>query len=350
VAASTTSTRSPRRSGAEHADARAGPAARRAAPLAVRPGLRRRGIEVRHRPGERRALGRSTAMSHRPLGGLLLLGTLTLLWGSNWPAMKLALHEIDPWIFRTVCLLVGGAGLLVLARASGQSLRVPPQERWPLAVVTFFNITTWHLCSAYGLTRIQAGRAAIIAYTMPLWTVVFGRLMVGERITRARTVALGLGLLGMVALVAPVARTLWDAPAGTLLMLFAAAGWAFGTVLTKSQAWTIPTAVLTGWQVLLGGVPIALGAAIRLAAAGATGPGLAPILPAAVAAIGTLGIPIVGLFSSALILGEPVGAGELLALILVVSGLAILFREVSGGGRDSAERARPVSAATRESR
>ncbi len=318
-------------------------------------------------------------MSSRPLGGLLLLGTLTFLWGGNWPAMKLALHEIDPWIFRTVCLLIGGAGLLALARAGGQSLRVPPRERWPLVVVALFNITAWHLCSAYGLTRIQAGRAAIIAYTMPLWTVVFGRLMVGERITRARAVALGLGLLGMVALVAPDARTLWAAPAGTLLMLCAAAGWAIGTVLTKSQAWTIPTTVLTGWQVLLGGAPIALGAALRLAAG--AGPGfelttpstgallgtayatfvgaifchwawfrLVAILPAAVAAIGTLGIPIVGLFSSALILGEPVGAGELVALILVVSGLAILFREVSGGGRESTERARAVSAARRELR
>jgi drug/metabolite transporter (DMT)-like permease len=318
--------------------------------------------------------------SNRSFGGLLLLGTLTVLWGSNWPAMKLALHEIDPWIFRTVCLLVGGTGLLVLARAGGRSLHVPPRERWPLAVVALFNITAWHLCSAYGLTRIQAGRAAIIAYTMPLWTVVFGRLMVGERITWARTAALGLGLLGMVALVAPVARTLWDAPAGTLLMLLAAAGWAIGTVLTKAQAWTIPTAVLTGWQVLLGGVPIALGAALRLAAGHAgSGPELAipstaallgtayatfvgaifchwawfrlvATLPASVAAIGTLGIPIVGLFSSALILGEPVGAGELVALILVVSGLAILFREVADGARESTERARAGGAARRGSR
>jgi drug/metabolite transporter (DMT)-like permease len=254
---------------------------------------------------------------------------------------------------------------------------VPSRERWPLAVVAFFNITAWHLCSAYGLTRIQAGRAAIIAYTMPLWTVIFGRLMVGDRITRARMAALGLGLLGMVALVAPVARTLWEAPAGTLLMLTAAVGWAIGTVLTKSQVWTIPTAVLTGWQVMLGGVPIALGAALRLSAAGGADPeaalasvsstglvGLAyatfvgaifchwawfrlvGILPAAVAAIGTLGIPIVGLFSSALILGEPVGVGELLALILVVSGLAILVGEV----RESTERARRVSTAGRVSR
>ena len=58
---------------------------------------------------------------------------------------------------------------------------------------------------------------------------------------------------------------------------------------------------------------------------------LVAMLPAAVAAIGTLGIPIVVLFSSALILGEAVGTGELLALILVVSGLTLLVNEVSGG-------------------
>jgi drug/metabolite transporter (DMT)-like permease len=318
-------------------------------------------------------------LSARPLGGLLLLGTLTVLWGSNWPAMKLALREIDPWTFRTICLLVGGAGLLGLARVSGQSLRVPLRERWPLCVVAFFNITTWHLCSAYGLTLVQAGRGAIIAYTMPLWTVVFGWLIVGERITRARMAALALGLGGLAALVAPSAGALWDAPAGTLLMLGAAAGWSIGTVLTKSAAWTIPTTVLTGWQVLLGGVPIALGAAIRLAAAGSAGSGLGlasvssaallglayatlvgaifchwawfrlvSILPAAVAAIGTLGIPIVGLFSSALILGEPVGAGEILALVMVVAGLGILVREVSSGVRKSTERARAVSTGRRE--
>jgi drug/metabolite transporter (DMT)-like permease len=303
-------------------------------------------------------------VSRRSLGSLVLLGTLTLLWGGNWPAMKAALRQIDPWAFRTVCLLVGGAGLLALARASGQSLRVPRRERGPLAVVALFNITAWHLCSAYGLVRIQAGRGAIIAYTMPLWTVVFGWLMVGEPITRARMTALALGLAGMVALIAPATGTLWHAPAGTLLMLGAATGWAIGTVLTKAQAWTIPTAVLTGWQVVLGGVPIALGAALRLLAAGSGDPrfdlaaassaallGLAyatlvgalfchwawfrlvATLPAAVAAIGTLGIPIVGLFSSALILGEAVGAGELLALILVVSGLTLLVNEVSGGPR-----------------
>jgi drug/metabolite transporter (DMT)-like permease len=320
-------------------------------------------------------------MRNRPLAGVLLLGALTVLWGSNWPAMKLALRELDPWVFRTICLLVGGGGLLALVRAGGQSLRVPRAERWPLALVAFFNITGWHLCSAYGLTRVQAGRAAIIAYTMPVWTVIFGRVLIGERITRTRLAALALGLGGLAALVAPAAGALRSAPAGTLLMLGAAMSWAIGTVLTKANRWEVPTAVLTGWQVVLGAAPIALGAALRLAVTGDVGLPtrgvslsasallgtayatvigvifchwawfrLVAILPAPVAAIGTLGIPIVGLFASALVLDEPVGSAELVALVLVVSGLGILVGELTTRAPESLPGPPGISTARRESR
>ncbi len=319
-------------------------------------------------------------MSTRPLGGLVLLGALTVLWGSNWPAMKLALRELDPWTFRTICLLVGGGGLLALVRVGGQSLRVPRPERGPLAVVAFFNITAWHLCSAYGLTLVQAGRAVIIAYTMPLWTVIFARLLVGERITRPRVAALGLGLGGMAVLIAPEASKLSHAPAGVLLMLAAAGAWGFGTVLTKAQRWTIPTSVLTGWQVLLGALPIALGALLR-SVSGADGGAaawltalspaaligtayatlvgvifchwawfrLVSIVPAAVASIGTLGIPIVGLFTSALVLGEPVGPAELLALVLVLGGLGVLIGGMAIETTESLPGSRAVSTAKRRS-
>ena len=320
-------------------------------------------------------------MSERRLGGVLLLAALTVLWGSNWPALKVALRELDPWTFRTVCLLVGGGGLLVLVRAGGQSLRVPRAERWPLVVVAFFNITAWHLCSAYGVMLVQAGRAAIIAYTMPLWTVVFSRLITGERITRPRLAALGLGLSGLAALVVPDAAALWEAPAGTLFMLGAALSWAIGTLLTKARRWTVPTDALTGWQLVLGAVPIALGAALSLVGAGDAGLTsrlgslswaallgtaystfvgvifchwawfrLVAILPAAVAAIGTLGIPIVGLFTSALVLGESVGPAELTALVLVVSGLGILIGGLTGGAAESLPGARAVSTSRREPR
>ena len=76
----------------------------------------------------------------RPLGRLLLLGALTVFWGGNWPALKLAVREIDPWTFRTLCLVLGGAALLALVRAGGQSLAVPRRERGPLCLVSGANV------------------------------------------------------------------------------------------------------------------------------------------------------------------------------------------------------------------
>ncbi|MGH7266537.1 MAG: DMT family transporter [Candidatus Rokuibacteriota bacterium] len=302
-------------------------------------------------------------MIGRPLGGLLLLGGLTVFWGANWPAMKLAVRDLDPWTFRTVCLLAGGGALLLLVRAGGHSLAVPRRERAPLCLVALFNITAWHLLSAYGLTAIRAGRGAIIAYTMPLWTLVFGRLFLGEPLTGARVSAVVLGSAGLAVLIAPQAHAVRDAPAGALLMLSAAILWAVGTVLVKAFPWSISTASLTGWQLLVGAVPVTVGALVRIAwgagdaagEAGAVTPAgwvglayatfvgvtfchwawfkLVAVLPAAVAAIGILGIPVVGVLSSAVVLGEPVGVAELAALALVVSGLAVLLAGRAGPAR-----------------
>lgn len=283
------------------------------------------------------------------LGVALLIG-LTVFWGGNWPAMKLGLRELDVWTFRALCLIVGGIGLLALARAGGHPLTVPRAERGRLCVVAFLNITLWHLLSAYGITRIQAGRAAIIAYTMPIWTVLLGWPLLGERLTVARTAALGLGLGAMAILIAPETRGLARTPAGVAFMLGAALAWALGTVLTKGFRWTMPTVLLAGWQILLGAVPVVLGAVILgprllapLTVAGALGTAYAvlvgmifchyawfkvvSLLPSTVAAIGTLGVPMVGVLSSALVLGEPIGLPELLALGLVVAGLTLLIAD-----------------------
>jgi len=279
-----------------------------------------------------------------------LLGALTLLWGGNWPAMKVALAEVRPWTFRSVCLVAGGAALLLMARAGGHSLAIPRGERWPICLVASFNITAWHLLSAYGLIRIPAGRAAIIAYTMPLWAVILGWLLLGEPLTGPRGLGLLLGLGGLAVLIGPeTGRVLWSAPLGALLMLGAAVCWGTGTVLMKRFRWTMPTVLLTAWQLVLGAVPVLLGALLlepvsALASVGRAGVvatayatlvgvvfchyawfRVLGMLPAGVAAIATLGIPVVGVLSSGLILGEPLALRELTALVLVVSAVGIVL-------------------------
>jgi drug/metabolite transporter (DMT)-like permease len=289
----------------------------------------------------------STPEIDSSLRGALLLALLSLFWGLGWPAMKVVLSEVRPWTFRTVCLLAGGAGLLAMARMGGTSLRVPSVDFKPLVVTALVNITGWHILSAHGIARMQAGRAAIIAYTMPIWAILLSRLILKERVTSMRLWALALGFAGLLLLLWPDIRAVEAAPAGALCMLGAAFCWAAGTVLVKFFRWHAPATLVMGWQLLIGGLPVVFGAALLEPLGAVTAISwkalltlawvvLLPIIfchwaffrvvqifPANVAALSTLSIPVVGVFSSALLLGEPIRVYELAALGLVVVALGL---------------------------
>ncbi|HEX6144451.1 MAG TPA: DMT family transporter [Geminicoccaceae bacterium] len=286
-----------------------------------------------------------------PASGILLLVSLTILWGLNWPAMKLALSEIPPWSFRTMCLLGGGLILLSLTAAQGERVRFELRILPTLMLVSVFNITAWHLLTAYGLLHTSSGRAAIIGYTMPLWASVLSVLVLKVRIGAREVAALGLGMAALALLVAEDLRTIGTSPLGPLLIGLAALGWGLGTVLIKRFApWPMPVMALTGWQQLIGAIPIVIGWWLLepVPDLGAVSPWaiggliyavtvamvfchtayfkLVELLPAHVAAISTLAIPAVGVISGALILGERVGGAEIGALLLVIGGLFLLLR------------------------
>jgi drug/metabolite transporter (DMT)-like permease len=283
--------------------------------------------------------------------GIVLLIALTITWGLNWPMMKLALTEVPPWTFRSLCLIIGGSALLALTRASGMSAGMPKGQLRPLVVVALFNITGWHLFSAYALLHTGSGRAAIIGYTMPIWASLLSIWVLHARLTVRQGVALVLGTAALVLLMAKDFGRLDASPTGALLMVGAAICWAIGTVLVKKFAWDgVAVTALTGWQQLVGGLPIVIGwwllepvpdltalslpAALGLAYAifvatifcHAAFFKLLSLLPAHVAAISVLPVPVVGVVSSAMILGEPVGPAEIIALALVVGGLFLLVR------------------------
>jgi drug/metabolite transporter (DMT)-like permease len=283
--------------------------------------------------------------------GMLILVPLTLFWGANWPVMHIVLQEIPIWTFRTLCLVLGGIGLLAIAAASGSSLRIPRGELKPLLICSFFNIVSWHLLSAAGLQLMPAGRASIIAFTMPLWAGLIAWPVLSERPTLRNLMGLALGLTGIAALIVPEWETVMATPYGILLMIAAAICWASGTVGLKYWRWTMPTAVVAGWQVLLGGIPIVIGMLIFERGYDFANVDLRGWLavvytvvvamlfchwawfkvvatfPAQLASISTLAIPIVGIASSNLLTGETIGIDVVVALICVLMGLGlVLFR------------------------
>jgi drug/metabolite transporter (DMT)-like permease len=283
-------------------------------------------------------------------GALLLLAMTSLFWGLNWPVMKVALSGIPVLPFRAICLLLAGPTMLAIARLRGDSLSLSRGEAPRLMLAAFFNVTLWHLFTAYGVSMMAAGRASIIAYTMPAWATLLGALFLGEKLTRSRAAALVLGMGGVAALLLPDLHAIRAAPLGAASMILAALSWAAGTVVTKRYRWSGSVAALAGWQTCLGGAPI-------VAAALVVGPfpGLARAdaetlaalgyvifcgmvlgqwgwfavlarLPVARASIGTLAIPVIGVLSSTLLLGERLGAAELVALALVVAALSLALR------------------------
>jgi drug/metabolite transporter (DMT)-like permease len=182
------------------------------------------------------------------------------LWGTNWPIMKIVLNEWDVWHFRSVGLFAATIGFFVLAHSLGYPLKVPKGEWGRLVAAAVFNVTCWQLFSGYGVAMLASGRASIIAYTMPLWVVPLSMWLLKEQMSRRKLLGLALGFCGLMLLIGDDLFRLQQAPLGTLLMLGAAISWSIGIVIIKRWPVALPVTTMTGWMMLLGGLPIHLGA------------------------------------------------------------------------------------------
>ena len=298
--------------------------------------------------------GRTGPAAAIGLYGATLLITVALGWGIAWPVNKLALTEIPPWTFRALGQIVGAIGLLAIARIQCGSLAVPRAAIVPIAVVAFLNISVFHVATAIGIMMMEAGRATIIIYTFPIWASVFGYFLLGERLTVGRWIALAMGIVALAMLIGPEAVAIGGAPLGALFMVVAAISFGLGSVLFKRFGTKLPVVLLAGWQLLIGAVPVAIGAALLEAppdlAALSTPVVVATVYAVAigmiychwawfaalritspsVASIAVLASPVAGVFTAAILLGEDIGWRELLALTLVLASTCVVL--VGGAG------------------
>src|SRR5262245_14541470 len=275
-------------------------------------------------------------------GGVLLMLSLSILWGGNWPAMKAAVAEIPVLTFRVICLYGGALGMYLLARLGGLSFKVKREEWVPLLIVSLFNITIWHICSAAGLKYVSAGRAAIIAYTMPLWATLLSVWLLNEKLRASTVLGLIVGMMGMAALLLPEWTHVVADPRGPIFMLVAAMAWAGGTVGLKYYRFTMPVVTLVGWQLILGGIPVLILAPFfdRGIDPGSWSSGawfgtayavvvamvychwawfkLVRNFSAVTVSINSLAIPVVGVITGSLILGESIGPDVIAGLGLVI--------------------------------
>lgn len=287
------------------------------------------------------------AATHALSRAYVPMAVLALIWGCNWPVLKLGVTELPPLTFRALTLPFAALGMLAVARLSGDSLAIPRALWWKVGVLAFFNITGWNGLVLFGLQQLPAGRSAILAYTMPVWATLVALVVLHEPMNRRKTIGLVLGMIGMALLIGEDLRLIESRPAGAALILGAAILWSFGTVLLRKWKLPVPQNTLSGWMMLVGWLPIAIAAPLfddnglarlgtiswlawfailyNIFLAGMAAHWawftLARTLPVAVSGLASLPVPVVGVFAGMIVLGERPGMLEWLALGFVLASL-----------------------------
>ncbi|MGB3288845.1 MAG: DMT family transporter [Burkholderiaceae bacterium] len=286
-------------------------------------------------------------MNARQLLGLVLL---TLMWGVNWPVMKLGLREWSPLWFRAVTMAGGALVLLAYYRLQGIPVLPRGVKQWrSVLVLALPNMMGWHGLSIIGVAHLPAGRAAILGFTMPVFTVLLTVLFYGERFTARLALAVTTVLIAIALLLWNELHALAGSPVGIAWMQAAAFCWALGTVWMQRAKLTLAPETLVIWMLMVASLGLGL-------VANATEPlpswpfsattwavlfwsvllnygvaqviwfSLARALPPSTSAMSVTAVPIVGVLGS-IFIGEWPSWQDGLAIVCVVVAIsAVLLR------------------------
>jgi len=276
-----------------------------------------------------------------------LLVLVVIIWGSNWPIMKIGLRSIDPLWFAAARLGIALIAISLLLLFMGR-LKWPHRQDIPIVFgVGVMQFAIFVTLINVGLTEVNAGRAALLSYTTPLWVTPGAYFFLKEPMSRLELVGAGIGLCGLLVLFNPLGFDWSDASVvkGNAILLVAALVWALSILHIRQHQWKGSVLELTPWQIIValmivvpyawfsttrpviwsaelimillynGVMATALGqwAAMRVT----------QILPAVTVSLGFLMVPLMGILSSTLWLHEPFTLTLGIGAVLIVGGLLL---------------------------
>ena len=300
----------------------------------------------RHQGAGGRVTGGTSVISRQQLIGLV---GITLMWGINWPMMKIALREVSPMYFRGVTMGLGAVWLLFYFRFQGLRLWPANRREWrDIVLLGIPNMFLWHALSILGVMSLPSGRASILGFTMPVWTVVIGVMFMGAQFTPRIVAAVVATLAAIGLLISHEFTALQGQPMGILWMELGALCWAVGTLWMRRISFTMPVQSLTVWMMLISSPlilwvaagtetwpiwelsPLAWGSLayavlINYGFAQIIWFGMARDLPPATSAMSIMAVPVVGTLSASLLIGELPHWQDYAAMVCVVLAIAAVL-------------------------
>ena len=300
----------------------------------------------RHQGAGGGVTGGTSIISRQQLIGLV---GITLMWGINWPMMKIALREVSPMYFRGVTMGLGAVWLLFYFRFQGLRLWPANRREWrDIVLLGIPNMFLWHALSILGVMSLPSGRASILGFTMPVWTVVIGVMFMGAQFTPRIIAAVVATLAAIGLLISHEFTVLQGQPMGILWMELGALSWAVGTLWMRRISFTMPVQSLTVWMMLISSPMILLvGASTETWPTWELSPlawgslayavlinygfaqiiwfGMARDLPPATSAMSIMAVPVVGTLSASLLIGELPHWQDYAAMVCVVLAIAAVL-------------------------
>src|SRR5215831_14473579 len=267
--------------------------------------------------------------------------------GFTWPVNKVVLATLSPLWAVTLRSAIATVALFALQAMSGRVARPPRADLPVLISITLLHMIGFNLLASWGLGLVPTGRTVVLAYTTPLWVTPASALLLGEPLTGRRVIGVLVGLAGLVSLFNPLTFDWSDRTVvlGNLAVLLAALLWAASIVHIRAHRWVSTPFVLIPWETLLTTLilaPIAMTSPLPrvdwtptfvclLLYLGIPGTAVAywavamasRHLPAVTTSLGLLATPVVSVITAAWWLGEPVSLPLVLAIVLVLGGVAL---------------------------
>ena len=289
---------------------------------------------------------------------IALLFVPGVLWGGAFVLTEMVLETIPPISYTMLRNIITAVALVLILYARNGRLQTTPRAWLTYFVIGFFNNALPFTLVNWGQLTIDSGLASILVSTMPFFTLLLAHFFTDdERLTPPKLLGIGLGLLGIVVLIGPDALSgLGGSIAGQLMVTAAAVSYAIGAILSRSylrasrqravppqlRALEIVTGQYAATAVLLILLaftvedPLALHPSLRSITAlliSALPVSLTAVLVyyylidaigASFSALSIYIIPIAGVLMGALLLGEPITPQVIIALVLILLGVAIV--------------------------
>lgn len=284
----------------------------------------------------------SHSASARAIAALLLL---SVIWGYNWIVMKVAMPFIGPFQFGAIRTFF--AALLLFAALVIMKRSLRPDHLLQTTLIGVLQTTGFTGLIIWALVEGGAGKTAVLTFTMPFWVMLLAWPLLGEKIRGMQWPAAALAVSGLLLILEP-----WNFQGSLLsnaLAVLAGVSWALAVILAKQLHHRAPSMDLlsfTAWQMLIGSLPLVALAWIIPAPPIDWSPTLVSSvlfnvvlanglgwllwlyalrgLPAGVASMNSLLIPIIAVLSAALQLGELPSPSEAAGMLLIGSALLLL--------------------------